>query len=136
ARINEYLKTKTIKDHQELIAQVPPGVVQLLGVPGLGPKTLATLWQQGGVTSREELLAGIKDGRLAKLPRIGQKKLEQIEKNLTFLDQAGERRRIGDVKYLAQWFVEQLRQMPGVKRAEYAGSLRRGRDTIADLDLL
>ncbi len=136
ARIQEYLATKRIKDHEELMAQVPPGVVELLGVPGLGPKTLATLWQQGGVVSREDLLAKIQGGSLEKLPRIGKKKLEQIAKNLAFLDQAGERRRIGEVQRIADWFVAELRQLPGVLRAEYAGSLRRGKETIADIDLL
>lgn len=136
ARITEFLTAGQIADHQKLMAQVPPGVVELMGVPALGPKTLATLWKEGGVTSREELLAKIEDGSLEHLPRIGKKKLEQIAKNLAFLGQSSERRRIGEVRPIAEWFVDQLRAMPNVERAEYAGSLRRGKETIADVDLV
>ena len=135
-RIREYLDTGRMQEHEALKEQVPPGVLELLGISGLGPKTVATLWQQGGVVSRKTLQEKLSTGELEKLPRLGKKKLEQIGKNLQFLDAAGQRTRIGSALPTARLFVERLRGMKGVQRAEYAGSLRRGRETVGDLDLL
>jgi len=134
--IREYLEGGRVEEAEALFAEVPDGVVKLLSVPGLGPKTVHTLWQQGGVTDPKTLLAKLKTGELEALPRLGKKKLEQIAANLAFIDAASKRARIGAAMPLAQWFVEQLRQVKGVKEAAYAGSLRRGRETIGDLDIL
>jgi len=136
ALIREFVDTGRVAEAEALFARVPDGVVRLLGVPGLGPKTVHTLWQLGGVDSPKTLLAKLKTGELAALPRLGKKKLEQIAANLAFVDAASKRARIGAAMPLAQWFVEQLRQIEGVKDAAYAGSLRRGRETIGDLDIL
>ncbi|MFW6032425.1 MAG: DNA polymerase/3'-5' exonuclease PolX, partial [Phycisphaeraceae bacterium] len=135
-RIREYLSSGQITEHQELLAEVPEGLLPLLEISGLGPKTVATLWQQGGVTDVESLEAKLNTGELESLPRMGKKKLEKIQQSLSFARQAGERVRIGEAMPLAAWFVDQLRQMKEVREAAYAGSLRRGRETVGDLDLL
>jgi DNA polymerase (family X) len=135
-RIAEFLKTGKIKDHDDLLAQVPPGLPALLGVPGLGPKTVAVLWKSGGVTSLEDLKKKVEGDELAHLPGLGLKKLENLRKNLAFAATAGERHLIGHVMPLGRYFVDQLSRLPGVKRAEFAGSLRRGKETIADADVL
>ncbi|MFA9478290.1 DNA polymerase/3'-5' exonuclease PolX [Phycisphaerales bacterium AB-hyl4] len=135
-RIREYLDHGRIDEHEKLIKEVPAGVIKLLDIPGLGPKSVATLWQQGGVTDTATLKKKLDTGELEKLPRMGKKTLENIKKNLAFAETAHQRIRIGEAMPLANWFVHQLRGLEPVEAVHYAGSLRRGRETVGDLDLL
>ena len=135
-RIGEYLDTGAVADHRALLASVPPGLLHLMDVPGLGPKTTALLWKEGGVESVGDLKAKLETGELTKLKGFGAKKIENLKKNLAFAETAGRRARLGKAWALAQVMVERLRAVEGVQRVEYAGSLRRGRETIGDLDLL
>ena len=135
-RIGEFLDTGDIADHRRLMESVPPGLLHLMDVPGLGPKTTALLWKEGGVDSVESLKAKLETDELKKLKGFGAKKIENLKKNLAFAETAGRRTRLGKAWALAQVMVERLRAVEGVQRVEYAGSLRRGRETIGDLDLL
>lgn len=135
-RIAEYLTTENIKEHDELVAKVPQGLLALLGISGLGPKTVALLWKQAGVEGVEDLRAKLKGDGLAKLPGLGKKKLENLRKSLAFAQSAGQRVRIGQAMPLAMWFVGVLRRLDEVQDVAYAGSLRRGKETIGDVDLL
>ncbi len=137
-RIHEFITTGSITDHQQLLAQVPPGVLELLGVPGLGPKTVALFWKQAGITSSDELKKALTDQpqKLLALPGMGEKKLDNLRKSMNTLAAVGERRRIGKVFPLARWLVSHLSAIQGVQQVQFAGSLRRGKETIGDLDLL
>ena len=137
-RIAEYLDTGQIADHQALLRQVPPGLMQVMNIPGLGPKTVAQLWHEAGVESLEDLKAKLDTGELEGLKGFGKKKIENLRKNLHFAETAGQRSRIGVAYALAQALIEDLRNQDGLEidRIEYAGSLRRGKETIGDLDLL
>jgi DNA polymerase (family 10) len=135
-RIAEYLRTGRVTDHDELMGQVPKGVLAMLEIPGLGPKTVALLWREGGVESIADLKAALATDRLAELPGLGPRKLENLRKSLAFAEQAGQRVRLGQAMPVAIWFVQQLRRVAGVQRCEYAGSLRRGRETIGDIDVI
>ncbi|MCC6682877.1 MAG: DNA polymerase/3'-5' exonuclease PolX [Phycisphaeraceae bacterium] len=135
-RIAEFLDTGKIADHQDLLKQVPPGLLDLLDIPGVGPKSVAQLWHEAEVSDIATLKKKIESGELEQLKGFGAKKVENIKKNLAFAQSADQRMRIGAALPIAQWFVEQLRHIKGVKEAAYAGSLRRGRETIGDLDLL
>jgi DNA polymerase (family 10) len=135
-RIVEFGKSGQIKAHQDLLAAVPPGVLKLLKVPGLGPKTVAALWQQGGVTDTATLLNKLRTGELENIKGLGKKKLEQVQQNLKFAESAGQRSRLGVAMPLAEALVEAIEGLPGVDRVAYAGSLRRGAETIGDLDVL
>jgi DNA polymerase (family 10) len=135
-RIVEFLETGQIADHQQLIAQIPAGLPQVMNVPGLGPKTVAQLWHEAGVESLSDLEAKLATGELAELKGFGKKKIENLQKNLKFADTANQRTRIGTAHALATLLVEDLRPLPGVERIEYAGSLRRGKETIGDIDIL
>ncbi len=135
-RIREYLDTGRIEEHQKLMEQVPAGLLELLDIPGMGPKTVATFWQKADVTDLNTLKKKLETGELAKLPGFGQKKIENIRKSLAFAAEAGKRARLGDALPLAQWFVDQLRKLKSAKQVAYAGSLRRGKETIGDVDLL
>jgi len=136
ARIAEFLQTGKITDHEELMATFPPTLRPLLKVQGLGPKTIALLWKECGITSLEDLREKLKGDELCEVKGMGQKKVEALRQNLAFAETAGTRIRIGSALPVAQWFVDQLRKLPQVKDVTYAGSLRRGKETIGDIDLL
>jgi DNA polymerase (family 10) len=135
-RIREFQSTGQIAEYAELLAQVPPGLPALLNIPGVGPKTVALLWKEAGVDSLAALRSKLEGDSLARLKGFGEKKLENLRKNLAFTEQAGQRIRIGQALPLARWIVDQLRAVKGAQRVEYAGSLRRGQETIGDIDVL
>ena len=134
--IKEYVETGRSTDFEEAAASVPPGLLPLLDIPGLGPKTIALLWKQRGVTNLEELVKAIDGGALAGLKGIGDKKIAAIKEGISLQAQAAQRMGIVDALPIAQSLVERLRKMPQVKQAEIAGSLRRRRETIGDVDLI
>ncbi len=135
-KIQEFVATGKIKAHEEVLAKLPPGLIDVLRVPGLGPKTVKLLWEQGGVADLATLKSQLASGALEKLPRMGAKTLQNIAENLAFLETAGDRARLGDAMPIAELLITQLRAIQGVTQAEFAGSLRRGRETIGDVDLL
>lgn len=135
-RIAEFLETGQIADHEKLLAQVPNGLLKVMDVPGLGPKTVALLWNEAGVESIDDLKAKLDTGELESLKGFGKKKIENLQKNLKFAESAGDRQRIGLAYALATMFVEDLQDLPTVDKIEYAGSLRRGKETIGDIDIL
>lgn len=135
-RIEEFIKTGKLSEAADLAQEVPPGVVKMLDIPGLGPKTVSMLWREVGITSIEKLAKALDTGELEELKGFGKKKVENIRKNLAFAEQAGKRARIGNAMPLALWFVGQLKKLKQVKKIDYAGSLRRGKETIGDVDLL
>ena len=135
-RIAEYLNTGQMQDHVELLNQVPKGLVGLLDISGLGPKTVALLWRDAGIESLDDLRNKLQGDDLATLPGLGKKKLESLRKSLAFAQSSGDRVRIGQAMPIAAWFVAALQQVKPVKAVTYAGSLRRGKETIGDIDLL
>lgn len=135
-KIEEFIKTGEVAEHQEMIDNVPAGVLQMLDIPGLGPKGVAQLWNDGGVTSIDELKTKIDDGSLQELKGFGKKKLDKLKQSIAFAEKAGERTHLGYALPLALAMVEELKAVKGVEQIEYAGSLRRGKDTIGDIDLL
>lgn len=135
-RIIEYCKTGQIKDHQELIKTAPLGLLDVLRVPGLGPKTVKMLWEEAGVTNIPSLKAALEAGQLEDLPRLGAKSIQNIRDSIAFAEKTGQRTRLGQALPIAETIVELLRRVPGAKQVEYAGSLRRGRETIGDIDIL
>jgi DNA polymerase (family 10) len=134
--INEYVKTGRSVDFEEAAGSVPAGLLPLLDIPGLGPKTISMLWKQRGVTNLEELVKAIDGGALAGLKGIGAKKIESIKQGISLRAQAAQRMGIVDALPIAQNLVARLRELPQVKQAEIAGSLRRRRETIGDVDLI
>ena len=136
AKIGEYYDTGAIAEHAKLLGEVPPGLLEVLEIPGLGPKTVRVMWRDKGVESKADLARIIEDGSILDLPRMGKKTVENIARAMAFAETAGERIRLGVAMPVAETIVERLRAVPGVTRAAYAGSLRRGRETIGDVDVL
>lgn len=135
-KIIEFCTTGHIAEFDELAAKVPEGVLALMDVPGLGPKTVSLLWKERGVTDIAGLNKIIDDGSILTLPRMGKKTVENIKASLAFMAEAGERLPIGLAQPVAEAFVDAMTRVKGVTQAAFAGSLRRGRDTIGDIDVL
>lgn len=134
--IEEYVRTGRSADYEEVTASVPAGLLPLLSIEGLGPRTIALLWKERGITSAEELGAAIEAGRLEGIKGIGPKKVAGIRRGLENRAKQGGRVGIGEALPVAEQLLARLRKLPGVKRAEVAGSLRRRRETVGDMDLL
>ena len=136
AKIREYVETGTIAELDELRFQVPPGLRELLGISGIGPKTISLLWKERGVTDKATLKAKLATGELAGIKGFGEKKLQNIAEALTLAEQSAGRIRLGEALPIAEAVVERMERVPGVQRVAYAGSLRRGKETIGDVDIL
>ncbi len=135
-KIEEFLTTGKLGLHERLKAEIPPGVVEMLQVPDVGPKTAARMWKELGITSVDELEKAAQSGRIQELSRMGAKKEARILEGIQILRRRSGRTPLGIAWYLAYELLEALRRVPGVRQAEPAGSLRRMRDTVGDLDLL
>jgi len=126
AKITECVRTGTVKEFDDLLAKVPAGLPALLGVPGLGPKTVRRAWQDLGIEDLAGLKAAMDDGSLATLPRLGPKAVEKIRKGLDQLERSAGRLPLGVAMPMAEKIVEHMAAVKGVQRAAFAGSLRRG----------
>ncbi|QDU35413.1 DNA polymerase/3'-5' exonuclease PolX [Poriferisphaera corsica] len=136
-KIVEFCETGQMIEHNELLKEIPKGLPDLLNIPGLGAKTVALLWKEADIVSIKSLERALKKPELlTSIKGLGQKKIDMIAKNLAFAEQAGKRHTIGRAHLKAVYFVAQLRQLKEVKQAAYAGSLRRGKETIGDIDIL
>lgn len=135
-KVIEFCATGRMKEHQEYLKKVPPGLLALLKVPSLGPKTVRSLWKELGIVDVAGLRKAIDDGSILGVPRMGAKIVEKIKASLAFIDTSGQRLPLGVALPIAERFVERLAKVKGVEQVTYAGSLRRGRDTIGDIDIL
>lgn len=136
-KIETFLQSGVIPAHDRLIAELPPGILELLAVPGIGPKTAKHLVEELKVTSLDELERLAQEHRLAGLPGIQQKTEENILKGIAGVKRGQEERQpLGVLLPVAEEIVAQLQRVAGVGRIEIAGSLRRRRETIRDIDIV
>ncbi len=135
-KIIEFVTTGKIHELEELRAKVPHGLVPLMEIPGLGPKTVAVLWHQGKVEDLAGLKRIIADGTILNLPRMGEKAVAKIKESIALAEQGAQRLHLGLAIPIAERIVEQLKKVKGVKHVAYAGSARRGKETVGDLDIL
>ncbi len=157
--INEYIASKTLTDIKGIgksIAQdiytyaetgsmpvldtlqekVPLGLIKWLDISGLGPKNILKIHQEFGITEIEELKGLIDSGELAKLPGLGGKSAEKIAKSIEWMEKFDERCRLDEATVIAESIYESLKDLEGVQQIEVAGSLRRAKETIGDIDIL
>lgn len=135
-KIGEYTETGRIQAYEDLKKEVPGGLSALLSIPGLGPKTAKLLFEQLQITNLEELERYAQEHKLSGLPGIKEKTEEHILKGIGMLKRGMERQPLGRVLPIANDILECLRKDPVVKKLSIAGSIRRWKDTIKDIDIL
>ena len=136
SKLIELAQNGTIGEYDELRDQIPKGLMEVLEIPGLGPKTVKLMWDEKGVESIDDLLRIINDGSILELPRMGQKTVDNIKESIEFMAQQGGRLHIGIAQGVADRFVEMMSRVEGVQECAFAGSLRRGKESIGDIDIL
>ncbi|MDQ1372602.1 MAG: polymerase [Candidatus Thermoplasmatota archaeon] len=135
-KVQELLSTGELPYLDKLRSEVPEGLVRMLEVPDVGPKTAMLLHQELGVSSVEELKAAALAHRLRGVKGLGEKTEERILQGIKVLESKGGRMLLGEALPMAEEYVEYLKSSQRVDRISVAGSLRRGRDTIGDIDIL
>lgn len=136
AKIREIVETGRCRALDKLRQQLPPAITELLRIPGLGPKRVRTLWHELDVQTVEQLARAARDGRIRQLPGFGVKTeaniLHAVEQHLS----SSRRMKLATAAQYAQALVTWLRGAGKVEKIEVAGSFRRARETVGDLDIL
>jgi len=136
AKVEEFLKTGKMKEFNQVVSKIPKGVEEMMHVPGLGPKKVMKLYKKLKIKSLADLESAAKAGKLKKLEGFGAKSEQDILRGLGILKQGAARPLLGIALPLAREFAERLSRVEGVKKAEPAGSLRRMKETVGDIDIL
>jgi len=135
-KVHAVLDTGTFPELEELRAQVPPGVREMTAISGFGPKKAIVVYRELGIEDLDALVAAARDGRLRGLKGFSAKTEENVLRAVERATHDTGRVHIDVASDVAETFLERLRAIRGVRRAEYAGSLRRMAETIGDVDLL
>jgi DNA polymerase (family 10) len=136
ANIREMQATGTLPLREELLLKYRLTMLELLKLPGMGPKSVALMWDALQIASIEELEAAILAGNLNNLPRFGQKQIDKLRKGIEDYKRNSGRFLIDTAETAADKLIAYLKAFPGLDTIEPAGSLRRGRETCGDLDIL
>jgi DNA polymerase (family X) len=134
--IKAYAETGTMPVLEDLKERVPKGLMEWLNISGLGPKNIVKIHQKLGITEITELKEACQSGAVADLPGLGKKSAEKIIKSIEYLEKFGERARLDQALEIAEPVFEFVKNLDGVQQCEIAGSLRRSRETIGDIDIL
>jgi DNA polymerase (family 10) len=135
-KITELLTTGKLEYYEKLRAEFPPGISTLLTIPGIGPKTAMKLSSELGIQSIDELEQAIKDGRVAGLFRMGDRTAENILRQIQMVRHKDMRIPIGEAQPIVDHIIDALKTIPGVKNLTPAGSVRRFKETVGDIDLM
>ena len=135
-KITILVTTGKLPFYDDLKAKTPPGWLQMLRLPGMGPKKVIALSNQLGIDDLVKLKEACDKGTIAKLKGFGEKTQKNILEGLAFLDQMGNRVRLDQAMMIAETVVAELKKVRGIKRMELCGSVRRRKETIRDIDIL
>lgn len=135
-KITELVQTGRLAYLEELRAQFPAGLLELMQIPGLGPRKVRVLYEHLGVQSIDELEKACREGRVATLPGFGEKSQQNILEAIRFVREHASRHLLSEALMVAEPILERLRAHPDVLRCSIAGSLRRWRETIGDIDFI
>lgn len=136
AKINEMLDTGKLEFYDRLTAEIPAGVVDVMRINGVGPKKAKMFWEQLNLTSVAELETAARGGKLRDLPGMGAKSEVKVIEGIEALARQTGRTPLGIALPAAQTILDHVMQVPGAIEGAMAGSIRRGRPTIGDVDLL
>ncbi|KPJ72298.1 DNA polymerase III [candidate division TA06 bacterium DG_78] len=135
-KIDEYLRTGKMKKYEEVTKGIPDTLLNMLDIQNIGPKTLALANKKLKVKNLSDLKRVIRDGSLAKLPQMGEKKVENIKKGIELYERASARLSIAVAENVASEIVDYLKKNTKIEDISPAGSLRRWKETIGDIDIL
>ncbi len=136
AKLQAIAATGTLEQREELLAKYGEGVLELLKLPGMGPKTVALLWDAAKIGSIDQLSQAIEAGRLEGLPRMGAKQIEKLRKGIDDYRRNAAVAALTWPRKKPRRIAAYLLEFKGIEKVTPAGSLRRGRETVGDLDLL
>jgi DNA polymerase (family 10) len=136
ANFQEMFKEGRLSLHAELLKKYHPSMLDLLKVQGLGPKTIALIWSAYQVCDVAGVEKLAREGKIRELPRMGEKQEQKLLKALEDYQRIAGRFLLDAAEAQAEKIIEHLRDYPGVEKVTPAGSLRRGRETVGDLDIL
>ncbi len=136
ANLLQLFKDGSIEAHSELLKKYRPSMLELLKIQGLGPKTIALIWSAYQVSDLEGVEKLAREGKIRELPRMGEKHELKLLKAIEDYRRVAGRFLLDTAEELAEKLVEHLLAAPGVEKVTPAGSLRRGRETVGDLDIL
>ena len=136
AKINEMLETDQLEFYERLKADVPEGLVDIMHINGVGPKKAKLFWEKLNITTVAELQVAADAGNLSDLPGMGAKSQQKILDGIEALSRQSGRTNIGDALPAAQKILDLLLELPEAQQGALAGSIRRGRETIGDVDIL
>lgn len=134
-KIIEYLKTGKIKTFEKLKRQVPFALLELLDVEGIGPSTLRIVHDKLKIQSKEELIKALEQGRLEGIRGFATKKIENLKKALK-LESVKQRMPLKTADKIGNDLLKEIRKIPGVQQSALAGSLRRKKETVGDIDIV
>jgi DNA polymerase (family 10) len=134
--MQELFKEGKLSLHAELLKKYRPSMLELLKIQGLGPKTIALIWSAYQVSDLEGVKKLAEEGKIRELPRMGEKQEQKLLKAIEDYRRIAGRFLLDAAEREAEKIIEHLREYPGVEKITPAGSLRRGRDTVGDLDIL
>ncbi|KUK48598.1 MAG: DNA-directed DNA polymerase [Actinobacteria bacterium 66_15] len=134
--ISSLLEKGTFPEYEEVVARVPASVVELMRIQGVGPKKAKALYDDLGIISVDDLEEALDEGRLEGLSGFGAKTIDNIAEGVRRYRELSERILLADALPLASKLVEELKALRGVEQAEYAGSIRRMKETVGDIDVL
>ncbi len=135
-KIAELVATGRLGFLERLHGELPPTLVELLEIPGVGPKTVRLLWERLGIESLEDLRTALRAGTLGAAPGLSEKGIASLRAGLEAHDRRSSRMTLGTAERIATSVAALLADAPGVRSLVPAGSFRRRRETIGDLDLL
>ncbi len=135
-KLAELAATGRLRFLDRLRSEVPPGLIELLAIPGVGPKTVRSLWQELAVESLDGLRTALASGALSRIHGLSAKSIEGIRTGVDGLDRRSARMTLGQAERIVESVRTLLLDVPGVRSIVPAGSFRRRRETIGDLDLL
>jgi len=134
--LQEMFKEGKLSLHAELLKKYHPSMLDLLKIQGLGPKTIALIWSAYHVSDLDGVAKLAKEGKIRELPRMGEKQEQKILKAIEDYRRIAGRFLLDFAEREAQKIIDHLKDFPGVEKITPAGSLRRGRETVGDLDML
>ncbi|MDP4150734.1 MAG: DNA polymerase/3'-5' exonuclease PolX [Bacteroidota bacterium] len=136
SKILEYLQTGHVATFEQLKHRVPPGLLPLMDINGFGPATVKTLHRKLGISNQEEMISAIESGRLERLKGFGPKRIDNMRKGLKLFAGQHARMLLWEAMHIGDAILKEVLAIPGIKKAGLAGSLRRRKETIGDIDIV